>query len=86
MPDDVYIGGKQLPNPKGISPQLGTDPVKPPMQAHGWIGDTRNAPLTGLHMDTRNAPLHGLFEKPEFRHQLGKGIVKGHPLLKVSEN
>jgi len=86
MPEDIIIGGKQIPNPKGLRPQLDTDPVKPPVQAHAWTGDVSNAPLNGASMSTKNAPVHGLFTKPEFRHQPGHSVPLNHPAIQVSEN
>jgi hypothetical protein len=86
MADDIYIGGKQIPNPKGIHVQSDTDPVKPPVQAHAWTGDVSNAPLSGSSMSTKNAPVHGLFTKLEFRHQPGHAVPKNHPAIQVSEN
>jgi hypothetical protein len=89
VPDDIFIGGKQLKNPKNIHPQLDTDSPKPPVQAHGWHGDVSNAPLSAPKMDT-HSPLHGLFDKPEFRHPLGSSIPKDsilrHPPVIESEN
>jgi hypothetical protein len=85
MADDIYVGGKQIPNPKGIKPQLDTDPDKPAVH-QGWIADTSNAPLKKPPMNTQSAPIHGLFDKPEFRHQPGHAVPKNHPAIQVSEN
>jgi len=88
MADDIILGGKQIPNPKGIKPQLDTDPDKPAVQSRGWIADTSNAPLKKPPIDTQSAPIHGIFEKPnpEFRHQPGHKVPFNHPAIAVSEN
>ena len=72
--DDIYIGGKQIPNPKGIKPLLDTDnPPAPKMP--GARMDISNPHMAELI--PRDHPVDSLFTKPKtVRHQIGRYVPK----------
>ena len=89
MPDDIYLGVKQIPNPKNI--QVKSDTDAPDHEDDGSYAkmDMSNAPLTPPKMDNRLSqstltphPLEKHVARAKtVRHQLGQ-----HVPITVSEN
>ena len=77
MADDLYIGGKQIPNPKGITPKLNTD--KPDLPKRKFVSmDTSNPPTSDL---IPKHPVEDLFEMKGIRHQPGHSVPKTSPVI-----
>jgi hypothetical protein len=77
MADDIYIGGKQIPNPKGIKPQLDSDPVKPPIQNKGAVTSVLPYYKGDSGMDTSN-PVPPTERKNPIDELFGRGIKRTH--------
>ena len=95
MANDIVIGAKQIPNPKGIKVSSDTDRPKstPPKMPGGAKMDTSNP--YGRSTDISNPPknqmepkqheIDELFQKPcGIRHPLGRCIPKAD--VTVSDN
>ena len=75
MPDDIVLGAKTIPNPKGIKPLLDTDNPPAPKMPGGVHMDVSN-PATAAFVPKEH-PVESLFQKPKtVRHQLGRYVPK----------
>ena len=93
MADDIVLGGKQIPNPKKITPHLDTDRVKSTPKNTYMKGDVSNAAAGGIDHDRMNNfnpptadlipkhPVEDLFEMKGIRHQPGRSIPKDSPVI-----
>lgn len=91
--DDIILGAKQIPNPKGIKPKLDTDAPDVERLTSGvsmhteapskTVMDMSNPPVADVVVTPHSHVLHDAFAKPtKVRHSLGKGI----PSPKITEN
>jgi hypothetical protein len=96
--NDLYIGGKQIPNPKGITPKLDTDPPDPPKNKY-MTGDVSNAATDEGRgdqdkMDTSNPPktemtptIHRIAKAaPAAKPGSGRHLPQIHTSRVISEN
>lgn len=90
MADDIYLGGKQIPNPKGITSKLDTDNPDLPKKRYVDM-NISNPPTSSAVPKSHERPsadpfeMHGIGFK-DLRHPPGHGIPKDHPAIQVSEN
>jgi len=83
MADDIYVGGKQIPNPKGIEVHSDTDvPASAPKNKRVQM-NISNPPASSV---IPKHPVEDLFEMKGIRHQPGPSVPKDHPAIQVSEN
>ena len=89
MADDIYVGGKQIPNPKGIEVHSDTEvPATEPKNKRATM-DIHNPPTSHAIVPERPSAdpfeMHGIGFKA-IRHQPGRAVPKNHPAVQVSEN